>query len=153
MKSEVFALEAEDSVLEALRMFTGRGISGAPVLAADGTLAGFLSDGDVMRYLSAAHPRSASIHTFALPESADLAEAFDDLVELPVMRLATREVVTVRADASIAETVALLADQHLKKVPVVEGEEQRVVGIVSRSAVNRLALSHHLAQHRSAAMA
>lgn len=42
----------------------------------------------------------------APPESDGLAEAFDDLVELPVMRLATREVVTVRADASIAEAVS-----------------------------------------------
>ena len=151
MKSEVFSLAAEDSVLDALRMFTSRGISGAPVLAADGSLAGFLSDGDVMRYLSAEHPRSASIHSFALPESDDLAKAFDDLVELPVMRLATREVVTVRADASIAETVSLLADQHLKKVPVLDAASGDVVGIVNRSAVNRLALSHHLERHRSPA--
>lgn len=150
MKTDVFSLGTEDSVLDALRLFTGRGISGAPVRAADGSLAGFLSDGDVMRYLSAEHPRSASFHTFALPESADLAEAFDDLVELPVMRLATREVVTVRADASVAEAVALLADQHLKKVPVVDAATGEVVGIVSRSAVNRLALSRHLARHREA---
>jgi DHA2 family lincomycin resistance protein-like MFS transporter len=151
MKTEVYSLSTEDSVLDALRMFTARGISGAPVRSADGALAGFLSDGDVMRYLSAEHPRSASIHTFALPESADLAEALDDLVELPVMRLATREVVTVGADASVAEAVALLADQHLKKVPVLAGDGQELVGIVSRSAVVRLALAGHLAKHREAA--
>jgi DHA2 family lincomycin resistance protein-like MFS transporter len=150
MKTDVFSLGTEDSVLDALRLFTARGVSGAPVRSADGALVGFLSDGDVMRYLAAEHPRSASFHTFALPESADLAEAFDDLVELPVMRLATLEVVTVRADASVAEAVALLADQHLKKVPVVDGATGEVVGIVSRSAVNRLALSRHLARHQEA---
>ena len=63
----------------------------------------------------------------------------------------TREVVTVRADASIAEAVSLLADQHLKKVPVLDAGGGEVVGIVSRSAVNRLALSHHLERHRSPA--
>src|SRR5690606_3195165 len=56
MKSDVYALTTEQSVLDALQMFTARGISGAPVLDADGALAGFLSDGDVMRYLSAEHP-------------------------------------------------------------------------------------------------
>lgn len=105
---------------------------------------GFLSDGDVMRYLAAEHPSSRNIWSFATGESEDLDEALRDLVSLPVMRLAAREVVTVDADASIAEAVALLSDQHLKKVPVVAGEDGRMVGIVNRSAITRLALSRHL---------
>lgn len=145
MKSEVHSLSAEQSVLDALRMFAERGISGAPVLEADGSLAGFLSDGDVMRYLSAEHPSSTSIYSFAIGESENLEEALADLVGLPVMRLATREVVTVDASASIADAVAVLSDEHLKKVPVVRGEGGPMIGIVSRSAINRLAISSYLA--------
>ncbi len=145
MKSDVYALSTEQSVLDALQMFTARGISGAPVLDAHGALAGFLSDGDVMRYLSAEHPSSTSIYSFAIGESADLEDAMADLVALPVMRLATREVVTVDADATIADAVSVLSEQHLKKVPVVRGEGGPVIGIVSRSAVNRLAISSYLA--------
>ncbi|WP_422116750.1 MFS transporter [Brachybacterium sp. UNK5269] len=144
MKSDVYALTTEQSVLDALQMFTARGISGAPVLDADGALAGFLSDGDVMRYLSAEHPSSTNIYSFAIGESADLEDAMADLVALPVMRLATREVITVDADASIADAVAVLSDKHLKKVPVVRGKGGPVIGIVSRSAVNRLAISSYL---------
>lgn len=143
MKTDVYALSTEHNVLQALQMFTARGISGAPVLHTDGSLAGFLSDGDVMRYLSAEHPSSTNIYSFATGESDDLEDALADLVFLPVMRLATPEVVTVDANASIAEAVAVLSDKHLKKVPVVRDGD--VIGIVSRSAVNRLAISSYLA--------
>jgi MFS transporter, DHA2 family, lincomycin resistance protein len=153
MKSEVFTLSTEQSVLEALRMFIARGISGAPVVTADGSLAGFLADGDVMRYLSAEHPTSANIYSFAIGESGDLEDALADLVALPVMRLATREVVTVDAGASIADAVAVLSDKHLKKVPVVRGEGGPMIGIVSRSAINRLAISSYLASREEAAAA
>lgn len=115
------------------------------MLHPDGALAGFLSDGDVMRYLSAEHPSSTTIYSFALGESDDLEDALADLASLPVMRLATREVVTVDASVSIADTVAVLSDKHLKKVPVVSGEDGPAIGIVSRSAVNRLAISSYLA--------
>ncbi|WP_434593342.1 MFS transporter [Brevibacterium sp. 1718] len=144
MKSEVFTLSANQSVLEALRTFTDRGISGAPVVDADGDLVGFLSDGDVMRYLSAARPSSTSIYSFAIGAEDDLSQAMADLANLEVMRLANREVVTIDVDASIAYAVAALSDAKLKKVPVVDGPEGRMVGIVSRSAINRMAVAGYL---------
>lgn len=144
MKSEVFALSANQSVLEALRTFTDRGISGAPVLDTDGVLAGFLSDGDVMRYLSAAHPSSTSIYSFAIGAEDDLGRAMADLADLNVMRLATREVITIDVDASIADAVAALSDAKLKKVPVVAGVGGPMVGIVSRSGINRMAVAGYL---------
>lgn len=145
MKSEVYTLSSSQSVLEALQMFTARGISGAPVVDADGELVGFLADGDVMRYLSAEHPSSANIYSFATGESEDLEEALHDLADLPVLRLATREVVTLEANASLAEAVAVLSDAHLKKVPVLRGQDGPMIGIVARSAILRLAISSHLA--------
>ncbi|MGN0101734.1 MAG: CBS domain-containing protein [Dietzia sp.] len=71
-----------------------------------------------------------------------------DLADLNVMRLATREVVTIDAGASIAAAVAALSDAHLKKVPVVR--DGAMVGIVSRSAINRLAISSYLNARASA---
>lgn len=143
MKADVYALSSTDTVLDAITMFGVRGISGAPVLHADGSLAGYLSDGDVMRYLSAAHPSSTSIYSYAIGADDDLAEAMADLEDLDVLRLATRDVVTIDARALIADAVAALSDAHIKKVPVVR-DSGELVGIVSRSAINRLAISSHL---------
>ena len=150
MKADVYALSSEDTVLDALTMFGVRGISGAPILHADGSLAGFLSDGDVMRYLSASYPSSTSIYSYAIGAADDLDEAMADLAGLSVMRLATRAVVTIDARVSVADAVAALSDAHLKKVPVVrDGGE--LVGIVSRSAINRLAVSRYLDTRTAAA--
>lgn len=144
MKSDIYALRSDQTVLEALRMFTQRGISGAPILHADNSLAGFLSDGDVMRYLSATHPTSTSIYSYAVGAEDDLEQAMTDLAELNVMRLATHEVVTINAEESIADAVATLSDAHLKKVPVLDSKDGNLVGIVSRSAINRLAIASYL---------
>ncbi len=144
MQSDVYALTTDQTVLEAVQTFTERGISGAPILNADGTLAGFLSDGDVMRYLSAAHPSSTSIYSYAIGADEDLERAMSELADLNVMKIATRDVVCISADASIAEAVATLSDERLKKVPVVDAEGGRPVGIVSRSAINRFAIAGYL---------
>jgi MFS transporter, DHA2 family, lincomycin resistance protein len=76
-----------------------------------------------------------------------------DLATMSVMRLGSREVVTVTAGASIADAVAALSDARLKKVPVVGAEDGRPVGIVSRSAINRLAVATYLRNRGEAAPA
>lgn len=144
MKTDVYTLSAEQTVLSALQTFTERGISGAPIVHPDGSLAGFLSDGDVMRYLSATHPSSTSIYSYAIGADDDLAQAMSDLASLNVMRLATRDVLTIDASSSIADAVAALSDANIKKVPVVRDENGPVVGIMSRSAINRLAIGSYL---------
>ncbi|WAP52646.1 MFS transporter [Arthrobacter sp. ATA002] len=151
MKSDVYALSSDSTVLDALQTFTERGISGAPVLDAEGRLAGFLSDGDVLRYLSATHPSSTSIYSYAIGADDDLDRAMSDLATLNVLRLATHDVVTIDANAAISDAVAALSDARLKKVPVVSGDDSRPVGIVSRSAVNRLAVAAYL-RSRSGSM-
>lgn len=103
-----------------------------------------------MRYLSATHPSSTSIYSYAIGAEDDLEQAMNDLADLNVMRLATHEVVTINADASIADAVATLSDAHLKKVPVLDSATGDMVGIVSRSAVNRLAIASYLTTREAA---
>lgn len=142
MRPDVYALSAGQTVLEALQTFSERGISGAPVLNADNTPAGFLSDGDVMRYLSATAPSSTSIYSFAADD--DLNEAMSELGSLNVMRLATHDVRTIGRNAPVADAVSALSDARIKKIPVVDPDTGAVVGVVSRSAINRLAVEHYL---------
>lgn len=145
MKADVYTLQSDRTVLQALEIFADRGISGAPIVHEDGSLAGFLSDGDVMRYLSAAHPSSRLIYSFAIGADDDLEQAMSELADLNVLKLATQDVVTINVRASIADAVAVLSDAHLKKVPVVD-DQGAMVGIVSRSAINRLAIGNYLRQ-------
>jgi DHA2 family lincomycin resistance protein-like MFS transporter len=143
MQTQVHALRSDQTVLQALQFFAHQGISGAPILDDEGHLVGYLSDGDVMRYLSAAHPSSTSIYSYAIGAADDLEHAMADLEDLDVLRLATRDVITVDSGSSIADAVAALSDVRLKKVPVVD-EDGSLVGIVSRSAISRVAIAGYL---------
>lgn len=143
MQTRVHALRSDQSVLEALQFFAHHGISGAPIVDDRGSLAGYLSDGDVMRYLSAAHPSSTSIYSYAIGAVDDLEHAMADLEDLNVLSLATRDVITIGSGSSIADAVAALSDVRLKKAPVVAADGT-VVGIVSRSAIGRMAIAGYL---------
>lgn len=48
MWEDVYALSPNDTIRNALHMFVDKRISGAPLLSDDRTLAGFVSDGDVL---------------------------------------------------------------------------------------------------------
>lgn len=56
MKKNVYTVYDDTSLLEALKLFTEKKISGAPVVDQNNDLIGFISDGDIIRYLSSEHP-------------------------------------------------------------------------------------------------
>src|SRR5699024_12392651 len=92
MKTDVYTLQSSDTVLEALYKFTSRGISGAPFVDQNSQLVGFISDGDIMRYLSAAHPSSVNFYSFAVHEKQELYDSMHDLTDLNVLQLGTRTI-------------------------------------------------------------
>lgn len=51
MKKEVYALQEDATVYDAIAFFSEKNISGAPTLSKEGTAIGFISDGDIMRYM------------------------------------------------------------------------------------------------------
>lgn len=143
MKTDVYSIKSESTVLEALYKFTSLGISGAPIVDQDNRLVAFISDGDILRYLSAANPSSANIYSFAIGADKDLEQAMQELGQLNVMRLATKDVISLPHTATVADAVAALSDANLKKAPITNGQGH-MVGIVSRSAINRLAILNYL---------
>lgn len=143
MKTDVYTLQSSDTVLEALYKFTSLGISGAPIVDQNSQLVGFISDGDIMRYLSAAHPSSVNFYSFAVHEKQELDDAMQELSTLNIMQLATKQVISLSDTASLADAIAALSDAHLKKVPVTN-RDGSMVGIISRSAINRLAIANYL---------
>lgn len=143
METDPYTISATASMGDAMRELVARKVGGMPVVDERGRGVGYLSDGDVMRYL--ADQRPVATGAYALIEAAN-GETVDDrlreLVKLPVGDVATDSLVTLRADASLKDACALLAQHKLKKVPVVEGE--RIIGTVNRSDVLRYAMETYL---------
>lgn len=56
MKQEVYTVSEETSIRDALHLITEKKISGVPVTDGDKNLIGFLSDGDILRFLADVEP-------------------------------------------------------------------------------------------------
>ena len=134
MEADPYTLPAATPVREAMRAFVDLRVGGLPLVDEQGHPAGFVSDGDVMRYLADKHPVITG--AYSLMEAAR-SQTFDErlreLIALPVEVIATERLVALDADATLEEACALLATRRLKKVPVVR--EGVIVGTVNRSDV------------------
>ena len=86
----VYSLSPNDTIRQALHMFVDKRISGAPLLSDDRTLAGFVSDGDVLDVIGDSVP--AFTTPYALLAHNDSTEFGTDVaavLDRPVSSLAT----------------------------------------------------------------
>ncbi len=119
------------TVREAIDAMRATETSGVPVVDGEGHAVAFLSDGDVMKYLS----RQTGTYTdgmnyFHLTEDEDFWSRLADLLELNVMRIATPRVISIDAHDDAEDAFKLLSEQRIKKVPVLY--KDKVVGTLSR---------------------
>lgn len=151
MEREVYTLSETDSVAHALLLFTEKGISGAPVLDRRGNITGFLSDGDVVRYLRNQEPAFKNAYSFVVQrQNADIRGNIEHLMGLSVSKLAAKRVVCVDAGEDVGAVCKVLADRHLKKVPVLL--RGHLAGIVNRSSIMRYSVNEFLAGREGAGL-
>ncbi|MGF6697282.1 CBS domain-containing protein [Paraburkholderia sp. MM5496-R1] len=131
MTGTVISVTPDMTVREVAQIFVDNGISGAPVLDPDGTVAGMISEGDLLRRNEIGtdvRPRTSWLHLWSASH-----EARDYIkTHAPKVRdVMTKDVVTVQPDTSLAEVAAILETRRIKRVPVTKAGQ--LVGIVSRA--------------------
>jgi len=107
------------------------GVSGLPVVSADGKLVGIVSEGDLIRRTETetAPRRSWWLRLFGSPNMT-----VEDYIRSHGMKAAdlmSRKVISVAPDDTLETVANLLEGHHIKRVPVIE--DGKLVGIVSRS--------------------
>jgi CBS domain-containing protein len=107
MTADPVTFRADMSVHEAAQTLAEHRISGAPVVTEDGSIAGIVSEFDLIARIGST-----------------------------VRDVMTREVVSVPDSATLDRVRALLVTQRLKRVPVVN-REGRLVGLISRADLVR----------------
>lgn len=148
MERQVYAIGQEATVREAITYFSEKHISGAPVVSAGGQVVGFLSDGDIMRYLRtqdyalSAMDRSLLFLEYLWDPNDVFEQKLDAIMDLNVLELGTRKPITIPEDACLADACRLLSEAGVKKVPVVKGNA--VVGIISRSGITNYLIRRYL---------
>ncbi len=145
MKTNVFTVPSTSSVLDVMRVLVEKKISAAPVVDEEGRAVGFVSDGDIMRFLSKRSQLYIDPVVMIMQASND-DTSFDDklaaLMRMNVMDVATKGIIGVSLYAKLPEVCRVLGDNHLKKVPVLD--KGKIVGVVNRSDVTLYSMQTYI---------
>lgn len=127
MTPDPVTVRTDSSVKEALTLLARYDVTSLPVVDADGRIRGVVSEADLIRESVARDTRVQEMIRK------------DPEVTRPrtVQEVFTPHAVTVRVRDDLAEAVDVMTSTMVKSLPVVDNDD-RVVGIVSRSDVVRL---------------
>lgn len=140
MKRDVYSLNENATVRDAIAFFSKQNISGAPIVSSDGKAKGFITDGDIMRYLkiddypAAALGSSSMFMNYFWNADTEFEDKLNSIMNLNVLEIGNNKPITIPLGTSSEDICKLLSAAGVKKVPVVDAN-QKVVGIISRSAV------------------
>jgi CBS domain-containing protein len=110
MTGGVQCIQEDESILEAAQKMQQLGVGALPICGNDNRLKGMITDRDIVVKVLAAGKDPAST------TAGDLAEG---------------KPVTIGADDSLKELVRTMAQQEVKRLPVIDG--QTLVGVVSEA--------------------
>ena len=137
MFNDAYSIDSSASAYDALLLMVERRTSGLVVANADDTLAGFVSDGDILRAVSDESEDKLDM-AYMYSEwrrSGSLAQSLAKLKGVCVLDLATTKVVSVEVGQGIERACRLLSAHNIKKIPVTDGG--KIVGVICRSNVLR----------------
>lgn len=122
-------------VTDIVRLLADRGLSGVPVLDADGALLGMVTETDLLRRLSIAdEPRAGWFRRlFADPDEA--AERYARAHGATAGDVMTTQLITVDEDSTTEHAAHLLEEHKVRRLPVLR--DGRLVGMVSRGDLLR----------------
>ncbi|MNC08665.1 inosine 5'-monophosphate dehydrogenase [compost metagenome] len=138
MIRQVYKVKEYDTVRTFIEKCIEHRISGMPVINDRNEIVAYLSDGDIMRYIGK-HDDLIVDSFFQVNVIKGDEDEFEErtrrLLNLNVMAIAKKKVITVNWDEDIERIAAILGKKQIKKVPV---ERNRVLmGIISRGDVIR----------------
>ncbi|MNO41035.1 inosine 5'-monophosphate dehydrogenase [compost metagenome] len=138
MIRQVYKVKEADTVRTFIERCIQFRISGMPVVNDRNEIVAYLSDGDIMRYIGRHEDLIVDsffqINVF-VGDNEEFEERTRRLLNLNVMAIAKKKVITVPWDEDIERIATILGKKQIKKVPV--ERNQVLVGIISRGDVIR----------------
>jgi CBS domain-containing protein len=131
MTRHVISVERDASILDAARLMSQNDISGLPVVDADGSLVGIVSEGDFLRRVEIGTERRRSRWPELFTAPGQLANEYARSHGGRVEEIMTPDPTTVTEDTPLEKAVDLMERRRIKRLPVVRGRE--LVGMLSRA--------------------
>lgn len=143
MNKDPYFVHDTDTIREVAQILAVNKTSGVPVVDADQKVVGFISDGDIMKYIGRNDGTvlDATRMLYRVPDTENFMQRIADLIDLNVMRIATKGAIAVPSGSSLDDACRLLAEKRIKKVPVVNAEGA-LVGSLSRSDIIRSTMAN-----------
>lgn len=136
MNKRVITVQEDATIEEVAGILTENNISGAPVVNKEGNLVGIVTEEDLLH--KETNPRTpgflnilgAFIYINGLERYR---EDFKKLAANKALEIMTTDVITVDGDTEIEHVAALMVDNDINRVPVVENNS--IIGIISRADI------------------
>ena len=137
MMKEVYSVHLTATIGEVLKLMVDHKVSGVPIVDDNNAVVGFISDGDIMKFIAKQDPRIIDMTSFITVwyDTETFEKKLQDLRNLNVMELAQTKVISVEEDFEVDEVAKILGKKKIKKVPVLKNG--LLVGVASRSDIIR----------------
>ena len=139
MTADPITATADLPVTDAAQIMAKERVGALPVVDAQGTLVGLVTEGDlIMRDAKVHFPTYLHLlggYIFYPGSTEKFEDSLRKAVGATVGDVMTAEPLTVSVDAAIADVATLLVDREVSRIPVMDGDH--LVGIVSKSDVVR----------------
>ena len=142
MTTQVITLLDTDTVKDATITLAVDELSGAPVVDEDYHLVGIISEMDILRLIMKFEAElkleNPVLHLLAFPmdnkfDDPELERAATKFTNTKVGEIMVKDVVTTTPDAEVVDTLALMLEKDINRVPVLE--KGVLVGIVTRGDI------------------
>ena len=135
MTTNVIAARDDATVKDVAELLVAAGISAVPVVDSAGSLAGIVSEGDLIRsaWIETEPRRAGPLGILAAPEAFQA--QFINAHAIKVADVMTRDVITATEETSLRDIAARLESSGIKRVPILR--QGAIVGIVSRANLLR----------------
>lgn len=127
MTTDVISVAEGTSYRAIAEVMANRGITAVPVVNAADSVVGVVSEADLLAKVEFAAPFPAASQLVSRRRRAAWAKSAGDVAK----DLMTTPAVTIEPELSLAAAARTMADEKVKRLPVVDGRG-RLVGIVSR---------------------
>jgi predicted transcriptional regulator len=130
------------TVRDVIKQLADVEVRGVPIVDDAGKLVGYISDTDILKYIAKHRPKYFDWGDMMpiLVDDEPMAEKVESLLDTPVMEIARKKKISATADWEIEELAGLFHEEKMKKIAVVD-DDDKVIGVVSRSALIRYVLS------------
>lgn len=141
MVRDVVTISPDAEVKEAIKLLAEHDISALPVVDADGSVVGVISEADLIRRNEIGTEKRRPWWLEAVTPASTLAEEFAKSHGRRVSEVMSTHVVSASEETPLGEIATLLEKHRIKRLPIMR--DGKLVGIVSRSNLIQALASVH----------